>query len=87
MKPVKRARPIEEREELEDLLCHKALPLLVDELETLAKQMFEGDVLNFELGSGNEAELIRRKCRLDGGRKLVAAFKLRLQTLKPKQDA
>ena len=49
--------------------------------------MFEGDVLNFELGSGNEAELIRRKCRLDGGRKLVAAFKLRLQTLKPKQDA
>jgi hypothetical protein len=72
---------IEEKEALIEILEHPGLPPLLRELDGLKEAMSKA-VLQFEI---SDAELLKRKCHLDGAHKLLSDFKRRLDTLKAKE--
>lgn len=77
---------IEDQEALLDMLEHPGFEPLMKELNALKESQAEA-VLQCDLSSSSDSELVKRKCRLEGAHKLLVDLQRRLATLKPKQKA
>jgi hypothetical protein len=77
---------LEEKETLIDIASRPSFSVVLRELEAVV-QVVQQDVIKFDLSTGDERELIRRKCRAEGAAQLLVKFKQRLDNLKTKQKA
>lgn len=66
---------------LRDLLKHEGVKALLFEIDNLTLNI-EQDVLKLYLDGSNEKELLIRKARAEGARRLYDAIRNRLQSLK-----
>jgi hypothetical protein len=74
-----------DNDELRDVLSSPGLKHLLDEVDTLVRDI-EQDVIKLVLDTSNERELLLRKARAEGARKLASAFRARIQSLKLKSQ-
>jgi hypothetical protein len=76
----------EEKEDILDILSSEGVKALL-RLIQLESESISQEVLKYDLGSGDERELVRRKCRAEGAAKLERAVLATLSSLKAKQKA
>jgi hypothetical protein len=81
-----RKHSLEEKDALLDVIHHPDFKVVVSELERLAQECAL-DVVKFDLGTGDERELIRRKSRAEGAAMLVTRFAQSVASLKAKHKA
>jgi hypothetical protein len=77
---VSKSLSLEQKDELKELTEHPAWPTLLVLLRALAHDD-EARVLQFNLASGDERELVRLKCRAEGSANLLQRLKRDIEAL------